>query len=250
MVQGATGRITRLPQSNSVGICGPVSPVAHWIYERGPSLNISVRPAIYSYPEKGTVSYSEIVKNAPPPFQNELKSELLYDKSWAGLLRPSWSVSRHSEARPELRHYSHTEIRCWANLGDQLANRLMADFYIKFESDLKQGFKAEEIDGWTLPATPEEAQVNALLHLQIAAKKPQTAQRCEDLGDECAHALLRPFPLGLPDAHRALMWAGRRDPNLVLDGMIRTPEYHFEQALQGGSFSVYYQYYQVPYPAH
>ncbi|GAB5458829.1 MAG: hypothetical protein Hens3KO_18590 [Henriciella sp.] len=218
------------------------------MFERGPVTNLKVIPGIYDYPEKGTLSYKEVIANAPSPFQNQLNVALLYDESWVPFVRPAWSLWSYARSYPELRSYSHTEIRCWAALGDQLANELMADFYFRLAYDLEEGFEPQDLDDWQFPKTPEAARALQISHLLAAAETPDSVQLCEELGETCPYELLTPFPLGLPDAHWSLMWIGRRNPELVLNGTIKSPEHHFRLSLQGGSYRAYYAHYEIAPP--
>lgn len=248
LIEAESGRVISLQTAERLVTCGEMSPVAHWILERAPATNFQVRPDVFDYPEKDNVSYNDVIADAPPPFQNELNAEVLYDDSWDSLLLPNWTLSRHAEAYPELRSYSHAEIRCWSKLGDQLANRVMSDFYLKLEHDLERGFEPQDLDDWVFPKTPKGARDERIRHLQTAAETPTTPQVCEEFGNECPFKLLAPFPLGLPDAHRDLMWIGRKHPDLVLDGRIDAPSHHFRQFLRGGSSTAYYSYYETQPP--
>ena len=254
---GGTGRIVRMDQTPaSEGPrqhnCGEISPSYSFVYEWSQLPTVSVTTEIFDYPPKSEVSYEDIRANGPIDFQNLFNVMLFMDSSWSPFLGLGHSISINPSKDAPQRTFSVEEVECWADAGDQVSNLIMATFFWALGYDVENE-QVTETAARVFPIKSEyEARLFQIDHLKRAAEPPLNVDSCDRLGASCPSQLLKPFPLGVPQANYKLVYVAEQEPELVDNRTIMPRNIYYQRALRGGVGRLYYELYGIRYrtPAH
>lgn len=249
VIDGQPGRIITLSNRDDREDldCGKVSPVYHWVYERGAGGMEEVSTEIMErYPaDSGTTPYP-----LGGPGRNANSPENFMDDSWNGLLDPYSQFPWPNFADKRYRKYSFLEMACWAAKGDQLANFSLWHFYDLLSGKIEEGFRGEKKSYVLEHYTVQAARARSMEYLLRSAAIPETVQACSSLGDECAADLTTPFPLGLPMAN-GLLYRLTREASPKISGVNHdAAEVYLDRAVRGGNGPTVYQYYGLQSPTH